>query len=227
MAGSLERRRLARLTSDIHVLMLRTAENFIRIGQKLNEVKQMLNHGEWRAWLQREFQASERTAQRYMALARRAESMQAYTIDSLEALESPAKIVTALTIKTVTMADLVRSDQRALPAPVADPAPAAPQLPKFFDDVPVEAFAWPPPAPPQIPEPTYTVTATAHEWTLVIAAAREFLDYEEDVERHDPLPREPLWPTEVREAFAVILEAFCAHLQAQGFPGDAEAPRDS
>lgn len=43
---------------------------FLDLGARLNEAKEMLPHGEWLPWLNREMQFSERTAQKFMALAR-------------------------------------------------------------------------------------------------------------------------------------------------------------
>ena len=40
----------------------------IEIGRRLTEVKEMLPHGEWLPWLERETDFSERTAQRYMGV---------------------------------------------------------------------------------------------------------------------------------------------------------------
>jgi len=55
-------------TGEIKALMQRTAQDLIEIGQKLVEVKARLGHGIFGAWLQAEFEWSERTAQRYMSV---------------------------------------------------------------------------------------------------------------------------------------------------------------
>jgi phage N-6-adenine-methyltransferase len=54
---------------EIKALMQRTAQELVEIGQKLVEVKARLGHGLFGAWLQAEFEWSERTAQRYMSVA--------------------------------------------------------------------------------------------------------------------------------------------------------------
>jgi phage N-6-adenine-methyltransferase len=67
-------------TSEIKTLMQRTAHDLIEIGQKLVEVKARLSHGLFGAWLQAEFEWSERTAQRYMSVA------QAFKSDTVSVL---------------------------------------------------------------------------------------------------------------------------------------------
>ena len=56
-------------TSEIKTLMRRTAQDIIDIGQKLIEVKAKLGHGLFGAWLQVEFEWTDRTAQNYMRVA--------------------------------------------------------------------------------------------------------------------------------------------------------------
>jgi phage N-6-adenine-methyltransferase len=67
-------------TSEIRTLMQRTAQDLVEIGQKLIEVKARLGHGLFGAWLQAEFEWSERTAQRYMSVA------QAFKSDTVSVL---------------------------------------------------------------------------------------------------------------------------------------------
>jgi hypothetical protein len=43
----------------------------VQVGRELNAVKDILKPGKWTAWLKTEFTMSERTAQRYIAVARR------------------------------------------------------------------------------------------------------------------------------------------------------------
>jgi hypothetical protein len=45
-------------------------EHYRRAGALLIEAKSQLQHGEWRAWLKRNFVLSHETARRYMTLAR-------------------------------------------------------------------------------------------------------------------------------------------------------------
>lgn len=67
-------------TGEIKTLVQRTAQDLIEIGQKLVEVKARLEHGLFGAWLQAEFEWSERTAQRYMSVA------QAFKSDTVSVL---------------------------------------------------------------------------------------------------------------------------------------------
>lgn len=43
----------------------------IRIGQNLEAIKESIPHGEWAAWLEAEFEMSDRTARRYMQVGRK------------------------------------------------------------------------------------------------------------------------------------------------------------
>lgn len=58
------------VTEEILELKGDFAENSFRIGQRLNEAKELLGHGEWLPWLEEKVNFSERTAQKFMALAR-------------------------------------------------------------------------------------------------------------------------------------------------------------
>lgn len=62
-------------TSEIKSLMRLTAENIISIGQKLVEVKDCLNRGEFQNWLQSEFEWSEQTARQFMQVYRWSETV--------------------------------------------------------------------------------------------------------------------------------------------------------
>lgn len=57
-------------TTEIKSLIRLTAENIIAIGQKLIEVKNQLEHGNFQAWLQSEFEWSEQTARQFMQVYR-------------------------------------------------------------------------------------------------------------------------------------------------------------
>ncbi len=63
-------------TAEIKALVGRTAQNMILIGEKLQAVKAQLPHGEWLAWLKREFAWGERTARNMMQVAERFKSAQ-------------------------------------------------------------------------------------------------------------------------------------------------------
>ena len=56
-------------TGEIRLLMRRTAQGIIEVGQKLIEVKQRLGHGHFLDWLAAEFEWTERTARRFMTVA--------------------------------------------------------------------------------------------------------------------------------------------------------------
>ena len=45
-------------------------QNSVDIGQWLTQAKKLLKHGQWQNWLQENFQMTDRTAQRYMKIAR-------------------------------------------------------------------------------------------------------------------------------------------------------------
>lgn len=56
-------------TGEIRVLMKRTAQGIVEIGQKLIEVKERLGHGSFLDWLEAEFGWNRRTAHRFMSVA--------------------------------------------------------------------------------------------------------------------------------------------------------------
>lgn len=50
----------------------RTIQHAIRCGELLLEMKQRVGHGNWLAWVEEHFEASERTARNYMVIAKSA-----------------------------------------------------------------------------------------------------------------------------------------------------------
>ncbi|OWY64661.1 hypothetical protein B7486_46075 [cyanobacterium TDX16] len=62
-------------TSEIRILMRRTAQDIINIGQKLIEVKEQLEHGQFRNWLKVEFDWGVWTATKFMQVAEKFESV--------------------------------------------------------------------------------------------------------------------------------------------------------
>lgn len=58
------------VTEEAHEAKAQITTGFLDLGARLNEAKELLAHGEWLPWLEREMQFSERTAQKFMALAR-------------------------------------------------------------------------------------------------------------------------------------------------------------
>lgn len=67
-------RTIEAVTEEILDIKQRVAEDFMELGQRLCEAKELLPHGEWLPWLERRVQFSERTAQKFMQLAREYES---------------------------------------------------------------------------------------------------------------------------------------------------------
>lgn len=57
-------------TSEIKILLCRTASSVLGIGLRLIEIKQCLSEQTWTQWLELEFNLSRRTAQYYMAAAK-------------------------------------------------------------------------------------------------------------------------------------------------------------
>lgn len=67
-------RTIEAVTEEILDIKQRVAEDFMELGQRLCEAKELLPHGEWLPWLEERVQFSERTAQKFMQLAREYES---------------------------------------------------------------------------------------------------------------------------------------------------------
>lgn len=63
-------RTIETVTEEIVEIKQRVSEDFMELGQRLCEAKELLPHGEWLPWLEEKVQFSERTAQKFMALAR-------------------------------------------------------------------------------------------------------------------------------------------------------------
>jgi len=61
-------------TREIRVLARRAAKDIVVIGQRLIEVKTVLDHGQFGPWLRTEFNWTDRTAQNFMRVARRFKS---------------------------------------------------------------------------------------------------------------------------------------------------------
>jgi len=61
--------------SSIHALLRKTAHNIIEIGTHLNDVKVRLDHGQFGDWIEAEFHWTQRTADRYMAVAVKFDTM--------------------------------------------------------------------------------------------------------------------------------------------------------
>lgn len=70
MAPPAEVRTIETITGDILEAKRQGGEAILTIGRCLIEAKEMLSHGEWRSWLEERVEFSERSAQRFMRLAR-------------------------------------------------------------------------------------------------------------------------------------------------------------
>ena len=68
--NSMRPRTIEVVTEEAREAKAQITTGFLDLGARLNEAKEMLPHGEWLPWLEREMQFSERTAQKFMALAR-------------------------------------------------------------------------------------------------------------------------------------------------------------
>ena len=68
--SSMRQRTIEVVTEEAREAKAQITPGFLDLGARLNEAKEMLQHGEWLPWLEREMQFSERTAQKFMALAR-------------------------------------------------------------------------------------------------------------------------------------------------------------
>lgn len=67
-------RTIETVTEEILDIKQRVTEDFMELGQRLCEAKELLPHGEWLPWLEGQVQFSERTAQKFMQLAREYET---------------------------------------------------------------------------------------------------------------------------------------------------------
>ena len=70
MAPPAEERDIETITGEILDAKRAGGEAILTIGRCLIEAKDMLSHGEWRSWLEERVEFSERSAQRFMRLAR-------------------------------------------------------------------------------------------------------------------------------------------------------------
>jgi len=65
-----ERRNIEVITAEIRFYKNQAGEAILEIGNRLNEAKEQLEHGEWLDWLEEKVDFSDATAQRFMRLAR-------------------------------------------------------------------------------------------------------------------------------------------------------------
>ena len=115
-------------TGEIKSLMRQTAQGVMDIGERLVEVKDRLGHGPFGGWLHQEFGWSERTAQNFMAVARRFKSANFADLNiapSALYLLAGASVPEAANGKPVThrqARQIVELHRPAPPAPAPDPA---------------------------------------------------------------------------------------------------------
>ena len=74
-------RTIETVTAEILDIKQRWAEDFISLGRRLCEAKQLLDHGEWLPWLEQRVQFSERTAQKFMQISRAYENNATLALD--------------------------------------------------------------------------------------------------------------------------------------------------
>lgn len=72
--AALEVRPIETITAEILYLKQRTGEDILEIGKRLIEAKAQLGHGDWETWLAEKVEFTDRTAQRFMKLAREYEN---------------------------------------------------------------------------------------------------------------------------------------------------------
>ena len=129
-------RTIESVTGEILDLKREVSDSFLAIGQRLNEAKELLPHGEWLPWLEERVQFSERTAQKFMALAREYEanpqlaadlgSEKAFALLALPETERAQFLTEPQTVdgKTKPAADLTRREfEKAVRQKAARPEP--------------------------------------------------------------------------------------------------------
>ena len=88
-----------------------------RSGDALNEAKTLVTHGEWGDWLARNFEGSERTAQRYMRLAASWPAIEAKTSRASDL--SIRAALSMLACKAEPDHRIIDADNRAIASEVA------------------------------------------------------------------------------------------------------------
>lgn len=68
-------------TGEIRVLMKRTAQGIVEVGQKLIDVKEKLGHGCFLTWLEAEFEWSESAATKFMQVGRQFKAVKFTSLD--------------------------------------------------------------------------------------------------------------------------------------------------
>lgn len=99
-------------TTEIHRLVKRAAAALVELGQLLLDVKAQLRHGRWMPWLTAEFDWTDRTAQRYMQLARefKSDTVSDLPVKALHLLAAPSTAQEARDEVQKRIADGLRLD---------------------------------------------------------------------------------------------------------------------
>ena len=138
-------RTIETVTQEIVDLKRKTGEGIVAIGQRLLEAKELLPHGEWLPWLEQKVDFSERTAQKFMALAKGyAENPQlaadlgsekAFALLALPGEERQQIVTEGVTVdgKTKAAADLTTREVKQIVAERRDPAPKKRQPERTVD----------------------------------------------------------------------------------------------
>jgi hypothetical protein len=115
-------------TAEIQELMKRTAQGIFDIGTKLIEVKELLGYGEFGNWLEHEFDWSEKTAQRFMAVATRFKSdklsdlvMAPSALYLLAQASTPDSVVTSVLERAESGERVTRAEVKAAIAEAREP----------------------------------------------------------------------------------------------------------
>jgi len=61
---------IQQIETEIILLKNQTAQNIIEIGKRLNQAKELVPHGEWGKWLEEKVEFTQRTAQKFMRIAK-------------------------------------------------------------------------------------------------------------------------------------------------------------
>lgn len=116
------------VTREIIDLKRKAGESAVGIGQRLMEAKELLPHGEWLPWLEQQVDFSERTAQKFMAIARGYEenpqlaadlgSEKAFALLALPSEERQQIVTEGVTVegKTKAAADLTTREVKQIVA---------------------------------------------------------------------------------------------------------------
>lgn len=129
-------------TVRIKILMGRTAQDIVEIGEKLIQVKERLGHGKFGAWLESEFGWSDRTARRYMMVAEHFKSdtvsdlsIQAKALYLLASPSTPDEIRQDFIEQAQNGAAVTYSNVKAAldEAPINQDAPICPECGQVYD----------------------------------------------------------------------------------------------